>query len=164
MSFFALSIQDQLSKEDKVLQERLDHLASEIAFIQRYASGIYTVQQTMPQAELSHDASLDPPFLMVSDTHVHPGIPPLDGDSWEETKKHQDTRDQGLLSPHQRMDSVFRCNIGTNSLGSCGSLADSEGSLSPNTQATCSIVVVDHDNREQRFTIPSTYEDDVFFS
>lgn len=147
-------------------------MASEIAFIQRYAAGICTVQHntgSMPQAELSsHSASLTPPFLMVSDTHVHPDISPLDGDSWEETKKHQDTR--GLLSPHQQLsllDSAHRCDFSINSLGSCGSLADSEGSLSPNTQTACPIVVVDHDSGEQcsRFTIPSSYdEDDVFYS
>lgn len=155
-------------------------MASEIAFIQRYAVGTRIVQQQnmggMPQAELSQGTtSLTPPFLMVSDkpVHVHPGdISPLDGDSWEETKKHQDSP-QDLLSPHHQrpsllLDSAYRCDFSTNSLGSCGSLADSEGSLSPNTQTTCSIVVVDHDchsgGQHSRFTIPSTYEDDVFFS
>jgi len=90
----------------------------------------------------------------------------------------------GLNGQQQASQSIPE--IRKESLGSCGSLADSEGSLSPGRQ-TCCIVVVDHDkcllsprplNLSYEASSPRTlkfnygagtsqkynYEDDVFFT
>lgn len=167
-----------MSKEDAVLQERLDRLSKEIDSIQRYASRLCHSQlnpMTEPETVgvLKVDASsMSPPHndakqmtipkLIISTSQQDLVHLTINNESWKEDKLkggEDDDDELNLLGDYSN-------DCGKSSLGSCGSLADSEGSLSPN-RAPCCIVVVDHD-KNLRPTSASSFnfpcEDDVFLS
>ena len=153
------------------LQERLDHLSAEIAHINRYAAKLKLScsMQDSEDASMQDGVRLDEIF--PSPTLTIPGaqndaISTLSEESWEEDEASKKLENGLVLSPKCfNVRGNPKGGRGNGSLGSCGSLADSEGSVSPVTRVPCCIVVVDHDEstvkipREARF-----YEDDVFLS
>ena len=136
------------------------------------------------------------PLVKVSSTQSD--ILAIAEETWEEEREFEN---EGYLQNLHEKKSKYHSSTGhgqqqasqnipeirkKESLGSCGSLADSEGSLSPGRQ-TCCIVVVDHDkcllsprplNFSYEASSPRTlkfnygagtsqkynYEDDVFFT
>lgn len=162
--------QAELSAEDMALQERLDHLSAEIAHINRYAAKLKLSCSMQYNEDMSSQNGMLMDDVFPSPTLVISGAPndaisPLSEESWEEeeTNKHHGN-ELVIGSKCFNMRGNPKSGHGNGSLGSCGSLADSEGSVSPITRVPCCIVVVDHDEsvkipREARF-----YEDDVFLS
>ena len=152
------------------MQERLDHLSAEIAYINRYAAKLRLSCSmeggkniATQEGEILDDV-FPSPTLMVSSAQ-NDTISTLSEESWEEDEIGKKLGNGLVLSPKCfNMRGNPKGVHGNGSLGSCGSLADSEGSVSPVTRVPCCIVVVDHDqnvkiSREARF-----YEDDVFLS
>ena len=158
------------------LQERLDRLASEITLVKRCASQLHTV----PYRRGTYSSRISPcsikispptttptttvPTLLISHEEDHFG--PLTEESWEEEYNHspQHSHDSAANIHHVRMHS----NAGREgSLGSCGSLADSEGPFSSSRATTPNVsLMVDQDRGSQP---PSPLklsfgcsEDDVF--
>ena len=140
------------------LQERLDNLTSQISHIQRYAASLHTSTRT--------SVSTAPPIAAscIGSPPPKPGPSVFPLDFWDGSREFK--TDEQLPSPKclQLRDGAKSERV---SLGSCGSLADSEGSLSP--RPCCRIVVVDYDfGKPQKFNYPYSsqymYEDDVFLS
>lgn len=174
------SLQAQLAAEDTVLQERLDNLVSEITFIKRYAANLSTSQQTacgscnqttcgscnsssssslgdplaLPQEDMPANVACSSQMIVVRESNISQ----FTEESWKgngDPKKHENRL------PNSKCLNLMESSQGSVSLGSCGSLADSESSPSP------LIVVIDHDKNvtssKTCFNIP-TEEDDVFLS
>lgn len=104
-----------------------------------------------PGSPVSPTSSSSSPIIpRVTVSGVQPDILAIAEETWEEEREFE----KGLRKHQQQQKKSKYLNLESNhpvpefrkkeSLGSCGSLADSEGSLSPGRQ-TCCIVVVDHD-------------------
>lgn len=163
-----------MSEEDILLQERLDRLTLEIASMQKSVSGLHYPPPVAPSTRLqgpeemsSNASSSSIPLLMVS------GSDDITEESWEGEggEKDLEIRGKGERGGRDEFNSNY-LNLAGNSrgtgkyefLGSCESLADSEGSLSPGQQSCC-IIVVDHDKCLLSSPILKfNYEDDVFFT
>ncbi len=156
------------------LQERLDQLSAEIAYINRYAAKLKlcSTQDGKNVADGENVAAQE--GMLLDEVFPSPtrsgaqndAVSTLSEESWEEEEMSKKLDNGLVLSPKCfNMRGNPKGGRGNSSLGSCGSLADSEGSVSPVTRVPpCCIVVVDHDEsvqipREARF-----YEDDVFLS
>ncbi len=144
-----------------------------------------------PGSPVSPSSSSSPIIPRVTVSSVQPDVLAIAEETWEEEKefekglrKHQQQKKSKYLN-HESNYPILESRK-KESLGSCGSLADSEGSLSPGRQ-TCCIVVVDHDkcllsphSIEFKYEASPTamkygyeggpspmkfnYEDDVFFT
>lgn len=176
-----------MSEEDALLQDRLDRLTLEIASMQRCVGSLRyppaVVPTTASGLQVPGEKSWMPsnlsvssvPLVMVSGSQSD--ILAITEESWEEEEEEKDLESEivqrrggggGGKSEHNSnyLNLVGNSAQGTykhESLGSCGSLADSEGSLSPGRQ-TCCIVVVDHDKCLIPSPLKFNYEDDVFFT
>lgn len=177
-SFFILNSKEKLSVEDADLQERMDHLTSEIASITRYAMGcsLRSKDDFVPtQGEVSPAAGVSPdltaiPSLMVSDTQGD--VFTLDGESSWEREEPIETdssgwRRRGACSPQPLDLRGGEGEGGTSphrkwSLESCGSLADSEGSLSQVVVASTTTTTTT--SSQKKFSSLTAEEDDVFLT
>ena len=188
-----------MSEEDAILQERLDRLTLEISYMQKCVSNLHYTQvhavPSSPQETTAKSWSSPPlsvPVVKVSGSQSD--ILSIAEESWEEEEEREyknetDQQEESKSKYHNLIENSghsFPEIRKQESLGSCGSLADSEGSLSPGRQ-TCRIVVVDHDKcllspRPHKFNYEASpnslkfnyeagpsplnfnYEDDVFFT
>ena len=142
-----------MSEEDAILQERLDRLTLEISYMQKCVSNLHYTEihavPSSPQEKTAKSWSSPPlsvPVVTVSGSQSD--ILSIAEESWEEEEegeyKNETGQQEESKSKYGNSGHSFPEFRKQESFGSCGSLADSEGSLSPGRQ-TCCIVVVDHD-------------------
>lgn len=145
------------------MQERLDQLSAEIAHINRYVAKLRCSSSSM-QGDEHEEMLLDEVFPNLSNTQ-NDSIPALSEESWDDDDISKKFGNGLVITPKcYNVHGNPKGDHANCSLGSCGSLADSEGSVSPVNRVPCCIVVVDHDEDMKLSKDARFYEDDVFLS